>query len=195
MVRPCMHPVMRHLLLSFLALVCGTVLAAEAAGQYPQGISAQASLGFSSGGGGIFHNREGIALDAVLGFPLHHTRAGTLLGGLSAGAHGPITSELICLLGPNDECVPDFPLFLSLGALLGVQRGSATGASARVLGGPAYFRAHEGGAAMGLQGRLDLAAPPFLRIAPVASLRGALLPSFQGDVLSSVALGVGFRIQ
>ncbi|MDP9352652.1 MAG: hypothetical protein M3P51_14085 [Chloroflexota bacterium] len=186
---------MRHLLLSCFLFTCGTMLAPEAAGQYPQGISAQASLGFSFGGGGTFHNREGIALDAVLGFPLQHTPLGTLTGGLSAGAHGPITSDLVCLIGPNNECAPDFPLFLSLGALLGVQRGSATGSTARLLGGPAYFLAQEGGAALGMQGRLEVAAPPFLHVAPVVSLRGALLPSFQGSVLRSVSLGVGLRAQ
>ena len=182
-------------LVLYLACACGIMLAARASAQQHFPISTEASVGFRVGHGGAYTTRSGAALDVVLGYRLRDMFAGTLIGAVNLGVQSVVTTSNLCLLLPDGECAPVFPGFYSAGALLGVQRGSPRSASARIMAGPTYYQSLEQGGALGLQGRFDVATPPFLRTAVVASLRGAVLPSFDGNALGITSFGLGLRIQ
>ena len=184
---------MTRTLVFILACTCGAMLPARANAQ--SGTSLEVTLGSSTGGGGSYSERGGIALDLLLAMPVRETPAGTLVAGTTAGVHGPIAGDLSCISDPVRGCLPNFPVLISAGAVGGLQRGSAAGASARLLAGPAFFAAQEGGGALGLQGRLDAATPPLFHVSLVASLRGAVLPRFQGEALTQGSFGLGLRIQ
>lgn len=126
-------------------LVCVVLLSgaawvapAQAVSQSSLFPSLEASLGFSSGLGGSFYQRQGIAADVLFATPVAESAAGTIVGGLAAGMQGPIVGTDDCVFGPDGECLDSFPLFFSAAALAGVQRGSATGPSARLMAGPAF---------------------------------------------------------
>jgi hypothetical protein len=176
------------------------MLAGSAAAQYHFPVSTEASFGFRVGYGGTYHTRTGAAIDAVLGYRLRDTPAGTLIGAFNLGVQSPVTvSGPGSLVLPGEKETPVFPVFLSGGALLGIQRGSARTASARILTGPTYYlplgSQHDAGGALGLQGRVDVSTPPVLHTAVVASLRHSVLPSFQGESLGITSFGLGLRIQ
>ncbi len=179
-----------------LAFTCGLVLTTEAAAQSRFPVSSETSVGFRVGHGGTYVNRGGAALDLLLSARLSDTSAGTLIGGLAVEVQSPVTSELECrMVDPGGAGAPEFPTFLSGAALLGVQRGSVRTLSARIAAGPAYHKDFDGGGAAGLHGRMDVATPTWLHIAAIASLRGAVLPSFRGEALGITSFGLGFRIQ
>ena len=179
------------------------VLLAAGAAVLPSGVSAQrfgpsveASVGASAGGGGTYTNRAGGAMDAVLAMPVASTSSSTYVLGITGTANGPITGTDVCVVGPEAECLDSYPTFMSLGMVGGVQRRLSPMLSARVLAGPAYYQSVDGDDTFGLQGRVDVArATPLPRTALVASLRASLLPSFEGEALTSAAFGLGLRIQ
>lgn len=179
-----------------LAFTCGVVLTTEAAAQSRFPVSSEMSVGFRVGHGGTYVSRGGAALDLLLSARLREISAGTLIGGLALEVQTPVTSELECrMIDPGGACAPEFPTFLSGAVIFGAQRGSARTPSARIAAGPAYYRDFEGGGALGLHGRMDVATPTWLHIAAIASLRGAVLPSFRGEALGITSFGLGFRIQ
>ena len=190
----------KYILRLCLPFACGAMLTGEIAAQQHFPVSTEASFGVRVGHGGTYVNYGGAALDVVLGYRLRDTSAGTLITGFNLGAQSPVTSGLDCLLNlSTGECAPEFPAFLSGGALLGVQRGSARTASARVMAGPTYYLPlgsnHDAGGALGLQGRADVSTPPWNHTAVVASLRHSVLPRFQGEAVGITSFGLGLRIQ
>ena len=182
---------------SFLALLIACVLArpTSAGAQRRPLLSLDASAGVGTGAGGKFRDPTGFALDALAAMRVRPAPAGAIVAGFAAAMQGMPSSGDDCLLTPSGECVPDFPLFYSAAALLGWEVAGVSGPSLRLLGGPAYYRADEGGAAFGLQGRLDVATPALLRVALVVSVRGTVLPNFRGDALGLAAAGLGVRLQ
>jgi hypothetical protein len=116
---------------------------------------------------------------------------GALLAGLSAGAPWAWSSTTVCLPASNGGCIPTFPQFLKVGALVGWENPSTT---LRAMGGPAYVRA-DGKQAFSLQGRVDGAAPISRHLALVASVRGTVVPNYRGDAFGVYALGVGIRMR
>ena len=192
----------KYLLRLCLPFACGAILTGEIAAQQHFPVSTEASFGFRVGQGGTYATRSGAAIDVVLGYRLRDSPVGTLIGAFNLGVQSPVTSDLVCIpVGPisNGECAPDFPIFFSGGGLVGVQRGSARTASARVMAGPTYYlplgSQHDAGGALGLQGRIDISTPPWMHTAVVASLRHSVLPSFQGEALGITSFGLGLRIQ
>ncbi len=177
-----------------LCLGAAAVLAPAAAAQQPFPVSVDASLGVRMGSGGNYVDRGGTAADLVVGVNQGRAGAGTLVAAVTAGTQTSMHGGIMCVMDGR-ECVPAFPVLLSTGLLVGVSRSSSSGATSRVLAGPAYFRGEEQGRALGLQGRLDVSTPPILHTALVVSLRGAVLPRFQGDMLGTTSLGLGLRIQ
>lgn len=175
------------LLLSALAAGAPVASAAQAA----FGPSLEVSFGPAYGAGGTFAERDGMSLDVAVALP----SAGALQLGLAAGVTGVLASDLACTVGPGDECLSDFPTLFSLALVGGTQRRLVGGLSSRVLAGPAVFQAVEGGAAIGVQGRVDLAQRLFPTASLVASLRGSLLPRYGGETLRVGAFGLGLRIQ
>ncbi|HEU4885564.1 MAG TPA: hypothetical protein VFT45_25190 [Longimicrobium sp.] len=179
-----------------LAAAFAAAIPAAAAAQQALGPSADVSFGIFAGAGGSFVDRGGPALDGIVAIPLGRMGSNTLVAGVTGGISGPLMiGDNICRLGPGDTCVPDYPTFTTAGVAAGVQRTIGAGLSARALAGPAYFHAMDGDDALGLQGRLDVARPLIFHTAVVASVRGSLLPSYQGETLSFATFGVGLRIQ
>jgi hypothetical protein len=162
-------------------------------------VSLEASAGYGSSRGGLYRDRPALAVDATLGWRISRTARGFMVLALSGGMHGNGSESDICVPAAGGGCVPAHPLFYSLGALAGREWGRGRGASARVLAGPAYYRAFgsdRGGAGTtGLQGRVDLATPAPWRIALIGSLRWAVLPNFRGDVHTLGTAGFGVRVQ
>ena len=183
----------RTLSASLVALACA--LPAAASAQQSFGPSLEASAGPALGGGGTFIERVGAGFDAVLALPLAQTSAGTVVFGFTGAMNGKLTSELVCLTVPGAGCAAEYPAFFSLGAFGGVQREMGPGVSARVLAGGAYFQAVDGDDVFGLQGRVDVAKSLGFHTAVVASLRTALLPSYQDETLGIASFGIGLRIQ
>ena len=184
----------RRTLALLAAAVCttGTPLAAQ---QPSFGPSAEAGLGLFVGGGGEYYRRGGPAVDVVLAAPLTRSSNGTIVAGVTAGISGSMGGDLICEPDPEGICKPDYPAFFALGAVAGVQRQMGSGLSARALAGPAYYQSADGPNVWALQGRVDVAKPLLFHTALVLSLRGAVLPSYEGESLSFTALGLGLRIQ
>jgi hypothetical protein len=175
--------------------VAGCAASVPAQAQQPTfGPSAEAGVGAYIGGGGAYFRRGGPAVDVVLAAPIGQGYGGTIMAGVTAGISGSMGGDDVCRIGPGDTCLDDYPTFFSLGAVAGVQRRMG-GLSARALAGPAYYQSVDGPNVMALQGRLDVAKPIVFRTAIVASLRGSLLPSYQGEPLSFTALSLGLRIQ
>jgi hypothetical protein len=182
----------RRLAFVFTGAVCATT---SAQAQQPFGPSVEASAGLFVGGGGTFHQRGGPAIDAVVAVPLARAGTGTVVAGVTGGISGPLTNELICRQGPNDECIPDYPTFASIGAVAGVQRALGSATSARALAGAGFYQDVDGPGTVGLQGRVDVARRLIFRTSLVASVRAAVLPSYEGQSLSFAAFGLGIRIQ
>src|SRR5688572_20769922 len=105
---------MIHRSMAFLLAACALAAPPPASGQRAFGPSIEGGLGLWVGGGGSFDHRGGPAVDAVLAVPLGRTGAGTLVAGLTAGASGYGPRDLDCIMGPNGECVPDFPTFVTV---------------------------------------------------------------------------------
>jgi hypothetical protein len=177
-----------------LAAVCAAALPAHLSAQRGFGPSIEGSLGAYRGAGGNFVERGGVAMDAVVSVPVSRTPAGSLVVGLAAGVTGPLAKDLDCVNGPNGECIQDYPTFASVAALAGLQRSFGGGFSARALAGPAVYYAAGGDRALGLQGRADVATPVFGHVAVVASVRGNVMPDYQGAPLRFAAFGLGLRI-
>ncbi|CAN5678609.1 hypothetical protein BH23GEM6_BH23GEM6_10860 [soil metagenome] len=158
-------------------------------------LATDVSVGFRTGHGGIYANREGATLDLVLGYSLKEVPGGRFIGGLALGVQGAIASDLSCLVLPDGGCAPDFPTFLSAGALLGVQRELWNGVAVRVLAGPAYYQPLDAAGAPGLLGSLDVTSPPWQQVSLMATLRKSLVSGLYGDALAITSLSLGFRFQ
>lgn len=180
--------------LAVLAALC-TAAVPAAAQQQSFGPSAEAGLGLFVGGGGAYFRRGGPAVDAVLAVPLGRASAGTIVAGVTASVSGTMGGDLVCAPDPEGNCLDDYPAFFALGAVAGVQRQIRSGLSGRALAGPAYYQSADGPNVFGFQARLDVAKPLVFHTALVASLRGAVLPSYQGQALGLTSFGLGLRIQ
>ncbi len=157
--------------------------------------SFDAVISIRTGEGGYYVNRDGFALELTGAFPLRETSAGTFIGGLTTGLQGSFWGGWRCVRDPDGYCSSTFPGMIFVGALWGIERGSSSSGSARAVGGPFYYSMDLLGLkGVGLQGRIDLATRTRGRLAFVASLRQAVLPSVQGDVVGITSLGAGVRI-
>jgi hypothetical protein len=185
----------RRLLLLCLAMGWGMVAANGAPGQTAGPVGVEVTAGLRSGQGGAYVNRGGMALDLAAVSPLRDLGAATVTGAFSVGGQTSLVRLDHCLLLEDGGCAPDFPTLLSVGALLGVQRGSARSASARLMAGPTAYQALPGGRALGVQGRLDLATPSWRSMALVGTVQRAVLPSFRGARVAITSFGVGLRVE
>ena len=70
-------------------------------------------------------NRSGFAADAVLVMRIKSLPRGSLVAGVNGSVHGAGSHTDICLPAPDGRCIPAFPEFEMLGALLGWQDASA----------------------------------------------------------------------
>ena len=160
--------------------------------QQQRAFSGDATIGTGGGhtGGEYRGDRGGVALDVLLARSLRPAGGGALVGAANAGAQGPRGGDARCVVSSTGGCVPSFPAFATLGALVGWQNASAT---LRAMAGPAYVRAR-GSGAVALEGRADGAVPLARHLALVASVRGTFVPNYRGDAFELFAFGAGVRI-
>lgn len=182
-----------------LAALCAMSLPAAAAAQQnaglPEnaGLSVEGSVGLRYGHDGSYVDRGGAAVDVLATLPLAEIEGATLIAGLSGGVSGALASISGCVMGPFEECTPRFPDFLSVAALAGMEQPLGSG-SLRLLLGPGYYQAFDGPGVLGLQGRADVSTPRIWHVSLVGSVRGNLLPSYEGEMLRLTTYGVGLRI-
>jgi hypothetical protein len=182
-------------LICFGMLTVALVAPARVEAQQRLRLSFDATLGFGTGsGGGPWNHDDGFALDGLLGARVGGARKVAVLAAVDGGMHAIMGGD-DCLLSPSGGCVPDFPILYYGAVLIGVEATAPRRLSLRLLAGPAYFHGDEGGTALGVQGRVDVATPPLAHVAIAASIRGAVMPDFQGDALRVRAFGLGLRLQ
>lgn len=181
---------LRPILLMLLLLYSGVGIRFAGA-QSPLSLDVTAGLGTGIGGPQARY-RTGAAVDALLALRVRSLPHGAILVGLAAGGQGAPTREDVCILTPRGDCLPEFPLFGSVGPLVGWE---SPAGMLRLMGGAGWFASEDERQALGLTGRVDAAAPALLIFAPVLSLRGALLPRYQGDMIVLLSVGVGLRIR
>jgi hypothetical protein len=142
-------------------------------------------------------DRSGPALEGLVAYRFRHSSSGSLVAAVTLGVQAPMTTEDRCGLIPDGgDCIPEFPLLVSGGVLLGVQRGTLRTVSARFMAGPAYYRAeNDDDGALGLQGLAEVATPSWHHTALFASLRHSVLPSYRHDLVGITSFGLGIRIQ
>jgi hypothetical protein len=175
----------------FLLLCAAPFLCVAAQAQSP--ISLEATAGIGSGvGGRASRYRTGPSVDALLAIRLRTLSRSGIVIAVAAGAQGAPARDEICILTPNNKCLPNFPIIASLGPLAGWE--SSQG-SLRLLGGASLFKANDGNRSFGISGRIDAAVPRPVHVAPVISLRLGILPRFQGDLIGLLSIGAGLRIQ
>ena len=174
--------------------------------QSPRPITFDASVGQSGGlGGGELTDRHGVAVDGLLAYALRGAPGGALVAGLGASHQGPLGNDAVCIFGSRGQCVANYPQISTIGVVAGWEgrrrSGRSTGATARVLAGPAYVHmdgndsARQRGSTAGLQARVDLATPHLGPLAFVASLRGTTVPRFRGETYGLWAVGIGVRVR
>jgi hypothetical protein len=188
---------MRRCAVALIAAV-GTALTPPLRAQQPHSLTLDATVGGGYGrGGGERVGRNFLSADVALASRVRTASRGSLLVAMTGAWHGNLGDAGCLLAADRRSCVPKYPSLTSAGALVGweIRQGSsARGASARVAAGPAYYHG-DGGHALGLQARFDLATPAPFHVALVASARGVVLPNFRGDALAVGTLGFGVRLQ
>lgn len=189
---------------SILSVLAGAPAVIHA--QQLRPVSVDVTVGAGGGvGGGERAERGGAALETLVGVRVRALSRGALMAGVSAGFQGPLGGSDVCHLGSRGQCLDDFPM-LGYVAVLGGWEGARTtgplrGATARVLGGPAFVHVEGDDAAapqgntVAAQGRLDLATPPLGPVALVASFRGAVVPRFHGQALGIWGYALGVRLR
>lgn len=182
---------MQKVSLAAAMLTCATAAPASAqATQWPLGVQLGVGGGYGWGGGER-ENRSTLVADAAVSWRARPgARAGVVIAA-GAAVQGNLGSDLVCRPGRASPCVPDYPSFHVLGALVGWEAGRGRGASVRALGGPAYFSADHAGA-LGIAGRVEVATPAVFHVSAVGAAHGAILPRFrrQGYYLGALTIGV-----
>lgn len=187
-----MPPRFRTITLLSAVILLSTPLPAQQRAPF----SIDASIGAGHGyGGGNRVDRNGYALDALLAWRARPLTGGGLLLGVSGGIHAPHGGDAICALDSDGRCIAGYPRITGAGVLTGWERARKRGASLRMLAGPGYHRVNGSGGALGLQGRVEVATPPWARVSLVGSLRAIYLPSYRGDSYLLRALGIGIRVR
>lgn len=181
----------------FAVSVCTGVPAAAQGAPFVLKLDVNAGFGRTFGGG----NRDvpaAVAFGAVLATPLRVQTHGVLVGGVALNYHWPLDNSTECTVlvsNPQQGCIPHYPKFTSVAALVGwefMRHPKMSGA--RFLVGPATFRA-EKKTTLGMQGRLDFTVMPTAHAGLVFWGQGAMTSPFQQNQFSMVTAGLGVRIQ
>jgi hypothetical protein len=147
-------------------------------------------------GGGHLSDRNFAAIDALFAIGRQAPSMSSTLFGVALGAQAGFWQGDDCrILDGVRGCLKDFPNLVSAALLAGRSHGLPLGSSVAVLGGAGIYLPNGGGAALGLQARMDVASAVKARAGFIVSLRGAYLPNLRDDSYLPVALGVGVRFQ
>jgi hypothetical protein len=99
-----------------------------------------------------------------------------------------------CIVTAGGGYLAELPAFTGLGVLASAERGAPRGRTVRFLAGPGLYAVEDGRGAAGIQGRMDLAAGTVARLAPLLSLRAAVVPRGRGSTYGILAGGAGLRL-
>ena len=180
----------RPLFSAALATIVAVPLVAQAPSPFSLDVSAGAGIGR---GGEPTGWHGGLAPAALIAW---HLRSGGRppLVALGADAQAALGGEDICRPAPGGGCAQDFPRLYAIGLLGGVEVPNGDG-SLRILGGPAFYWIEERGRTLGVQARVDFGSTEWRHLAFVMSVRGAVIPRFQGDFYTLGAFGFGLRLR
>jgi hypothetical protein len=180
--------------------VCfATVLATPVRAQVrlrPAGVDLGFGLG-SGQDGGIRDTRVGLSAATVVAWRARSLPYGTLLVAATLSGQVVIDGSDDCLIiGGTNRCAPNFPGFVTLGALGGWEaRSGERGATVRALLGPALFRSGEDATGAGITGRLDLATPAVAHVAFIVWGQHAIAPQLRHESYRLSAAGIGLRLR
>jgi hypothetical protein len=174
----------------FASIGLTVMVAGRLAAQPTHASSLDVTIGASTGRGGKYFSRGGVAAEITL-VPDHET---SRIAALTVGGRGSPASGDICAFeaGPGSRCLPRFPAIVHVGVLGGLER-TMPGGAVRAMAGPGFYT---GGGASALGGQLQLdAAVGFTHLAFVGAARGSVLARFRGETLRLGSLTLGLRIQ
>jgi len=155
-----------------------------------------ATLGVTSGAGGYFFARQGVAAHGTLSVLVPLSRSGGVLVGGAVDVLGDFASGDDCPLGRDGSCIPPFPLWSGLSGEIGYRYGlGADWTLDGRLGAGTYL--DEGGDStrtFGTHGRVDAAWQflPGVRVLLVG--RATVLPEYRGATVTLASAGVGLRL-
>lgn len=141
-----------------------------------------------------YRNGYGRALDALVGVRVRSVAGGVVVLAVAGSVHerGDYTSE--CRPAPSG-CARVIPDFRAAAALVGIQSG---GGGLRIMAGPATVRGEARNEpddrVLAWAGRIEAAANLHRHVALVGSLRGLVIPDYNGDRFRLSAFGVGLRL-
>ena len=158
--------------------------------RWPVSIEATVGLGVGDTNGDYRDNGTGVTADVSVAWRVRPSNKGGFVGGLNWAGQGTGPTSDICILRTDGTCVPRFPDFFIIGALLGWENGRE---NVRFLAGPA--RVDAGSSILGWQARLDASVPLAWHVSVLGSARGILLPDYRGDQFRLGALGIGLRLR
>lgn len=176
-----------------LFIPCLASIGRQAEGQQRPSLSLEATVGGAYGytTGEYLGDRQGIGLDLMVGARAGAADKRGIVVGANASLHDGGPHTLICHQSTTGAgCIQPFPFFRLAGVLVGWENAATT---LRVMGGPAWAHAESG--ALAWQARLDGALPVVRRLAVVGSVRGTVVPNYQGTLVSLLALGLGVRVR
>ena len=169
-----------------LLVIANAPLGAQAARPF----SMDVTVGASTGWGGRYFSRPGVAAEVTL-TPSHQAAR---VVAITFGGRGTLASGDICVFesGPGSRCLKRFPAFAHLGMLAGLEQPSPIG-TIRAMLGPAFY-AGQGKSALGAQVQVDASAG-FRHVAFMVAGRASALARFSGERLGLGSLQAGFRIR
>ena len=173
-----------HRLTVIIAL--GFIAKAPLAAQTARPFSMDVTIGASTGWGGRYFSRPGVAAEVTL-TPEHEAAR---VFAITFGGRGTPASGDICVFdnGPGSRCLKRFPAFAHLGVITGVERQSPVG-TVRAMLGPAFY-AGQGASALATQLQLDASAG-FRHVAFMIARPATALARFQENGSDSARFRLG----
>lgn len=171
--------------------------AGSLAAQVPRPWGFELTAGTSHGTGGHFYDRVGPSLDALLSVRLSRVPGHAPTVAVSAGFLGTGGYDADCRLDGIGGCVPPYPHLSYRAALIGWEWMQESGATVRLLLGPARVR---GGVAnvtkTAVQGRAEVSSLRVVNaLAPVLALRMTRVGDYEGVALRLWSWGIGLRFR
>lgn len=180
---------MRSWTTALVLLLAGSQAAAQ--NRWPVSLELNGGHGLGRTAGEYRDDGSGVAIDALVAYRLTPVSGDGVVIAVSSSGQGPVTVDQVCIPAPGGGCVPNFPTFGSVVALIGYE--SSPNWTLRGLLGPAYVRAEE--STLGFQGRIDIAVPFVSRVSFALSARAMLIPDYRGDSFQLYAFGLGLRLR
>lgn len=174
-----------------LMLWCALAIAAidSASAQSAPHLSLDLAVGVSSGGGGRYMGREGIAAELTITAKHRVARLAAVSAGVRASLAG---DECVPAPGIGSGCLDSYPTIAHLGVLGGTERPMGAG-TLRVLAGPAIYGG-DGRSGIGGQCQVDVAfGVP--RVALTLGAQGDVVARFGGETLYLGSLRLGLRLR